>query len=200
MHNNDPVGTAFAPTCKAKNLVVTVAHNVVDKDGKVLSDNLHIVSKLEKPVIGPYVESPPEGFRSGNRVFIELVCCDVSEDWAVLKLKNSRSQFDETLDVLLNMSLLPRTKEEERFKIYHSPIEHFLKDKDEKVLDIIPTGDVKPYSATTLYRTINYPVGLSKGSCGGIALWKRRNLVVSFIYQALMLLIKAKVAVRWMIW
>jgi len=178
MCNNDPIGTAFAPSCKLKNLVVTVAHNVCDMDGNMLPGDLHVVRRLEKPlIIGDNVETFPDEFR--NRACLELVECNPVEDWAVLKLKSNRNHFVETLDVLLETTLLPRHKEEERFKIYHAPSEYFLKNKELKSLEIEATWDIKSSGYSQVHKVIHFPIGLSKGSSGGVAILKRGNTVVS---------------------
>jgi hypothetical protein len=177
MDGDEPIGTAYAPTCESNNLVITVAHNICDAGGNVVATNLRVVSKLEKQPPAPYIETFPKGFRTG--ALLEVVEFDVVEDWAVLKLKSTRSQFEITLETLLDSTQLPATEDEERFKMYYAPCEYFIKYNECKVLEILPSADVRPYGISFPHKSVDYPGGLSKGSSGGIALWKRTNRVVS---------------------
>jgi hypothetical protein len=95
---------------------------------------------------------------------------DISNDWAILKVYNSRKSFP-VEDIVTICTEIPEMKVEPFFKIYHCPAFNFNQGQFNS-LEASPTEWLKPLAMSAETGTITFRCGFFKGSSGGVVVTK----------------------------
>jgi len=174
--DRDPCGSAFAFRSPTQNKLLTAGHNLYDENLKVIiPGHFYVSRKIEKDMLGVVVST-------AEKIRVEVVsfCCNGNDDWAVLRLSESARRLTDLIEIC-PQSEIPSLVEEQKFKLYHCPIEYYLSGTITSLEASAAFNWMPASSISILGGIMTFDKGLCKGSSGGLVLTESGKAIAMHI-------------------
>lgn len=174
--DSDPCGSAFAIQSSTQNKLLTAGHNLYDESLKaIIPGHFYISRKIEKNMLGVVIST-------AEKIRVEVVsfCCNGNEDLAVLRLSDPVRCLTDMIEICPQTEI-PSLVEEQKFKLYHCPVEYYLSGTISSLEASAALIWVPASSISTLGGIITFDKGLCKGSSGGLVLTESGKAIAMYI-------------------